>query len=149
MFVLFLACASNLKFKAHILSLELIYIGIMFIVILQASFQVVFTHDQWIKRVYPWEWYTNIPWKHFSLLCEPWNSMKFIKWLLSLFQSIKDVDLQALSSLEYLDLSRNLIREIMPGTFLGMANLKGLDFSVNVVRKVSYIFKFKHSSWLK
>ena len=51
-------------------------------------------------------------------------------------QTIKEVDLQSLSSLEYLDLSRNLIGEIMPGTFLGMASLKGLDFSVNAVRKV-------------
>ena len=50
------------------------------------------------------------------------------------------MDLQALGSLEYINLSRNLIREIMPGTFLGMANLKGLDFSVNVVRKVRHIF---------
>ena len=41
-----------------------------------------------------------------------------------------------LSSLEYIDLSRNQIGEIMPGTFLGMNNLKGLDFSVNNVRKV-------------
>ena len=41
--------------------------------------------------------------------------------------------------MEYINLSRNLIREIMPGTFLGMANLKGLDFSVNVVRKVRHI----------
>ena len=57
-----------------------------------------------------------------------------------LFQSIKDADLQALASLEYLDLSRNLIREMMPGTFLGMGNLKGLDFSVNVVRKVSLMY---------
>ena len=56
--------------------------------------------------------------------------------LFFVLQTIKDADLQQLSSLEYLDLSRNLIREIMPGTFLGMANLKGLDFSVNVVRKV-------------
>ena len=47
-----------------------------------------------------------------------------------------DVDLESLGSLEYLDLSRNLIQEIQPGTFLGMSNLKGLDFSVNVVRKV-------------
>ena len=46
------------------------------------------------------------------------------------------MDLQALDSLEYINLSRNLIREIAPGTFLGMNNLKGLDFSVNVVRKV-------------
>ena len=46
------------------------------------------------------------------------------------------MDLESLGSLEYLDLSRNLIQEIMPGTFMGMANLKGLDFSVNVVRKV-------------
>ena len=44
--------------------------------------------------------------------------------------------MQALSSLEYLDLSRNLIGEIMPGTFIGMAKLKGLDFSINDVRKV-------------
>ena len=57
-------------------------------------------------------------------------------FFLSFFQTIKDVDLQALDSLEYINLSRNLIREIMPGTFLGMNNLKGLDFSVNVVRKV-------------
>ena len=47
-----------------------------------------------------------------------------------------DIDLAPLGSLEYLDLSRNLIQEIQPGTFLGMASLKGLDFSVNVVRKV-------------
>ena len=46
------------------------------------------------------------------------------------------MDLAPLASLEYLDLSRNLIAEIMPGTFMGMAQLKGLDFSVNVVRKV-------------
>ena len=56
-----------------------------------------------------------------------------------LLQTIKDVDLQALESLEYINLSRNLIREIMPGTFLGMPNLKGLDFSVNAVIKVSKI----------
>ena len=49
-----------------------------------------------------------------------------------------DVDLENLGSLEYLDLSRNLIKEILPGTFLGMQSLKGLDFSVNVVRKVEY-----------
>ena len=48
-----------------------------------------------------------------------------------------EVDLAPLASLEYLDLSRNLIAEIMPGTFMGMTQLKGLDFSVNVVRKVS------------
>ena len=40
-------------------------------------------------------------------------------FLLYFFQTIKDVDLQALGSLEYINLSRNLIREIMPGTFLG------------------------------
>jgi len=51
-------------------------------------------------------------------------------------QNIKDADLQTLDSLEYINLSRNLIREIMPGSFLGMGNLKGLDFSVNEVRKV-------------
>ena len=55
----------------------------------------------------------------------------------SSFQSVAEVDLAPLASLEYLDLSRNLIAEIMPGTFMGMAQLKGLDFSVNVVRKVS------------
>ena len=49
-----------------------------------------------------------------------------------------DGDLEGLGELEYLDLSRNLIAEIMPGTFMGMAQLKGLDFSVNVVRKVSW-----------
>ena len=53
-----------------------------------------------------------------------------------MFQSIVDADLESLGNLEYLDLSRNLIKEIMPGTFLGMTSLKGLDFSVNVVRKV-------------
>lgn len=52
------------------------------------------------------------------------------------FQSIKDVDLSKLESLDFLDLSRNLIVELSPGTFAGMSNLKGLDFSVNVVRKV-------------
>ena len=51
-----------------------------------------------------------------------------------------EVDLAPLASLEYLDLSRNLIAEIMPGTFMGMAQLKGLDFSVNVVRKVRKCF---------
>ena len=55
-----------------------------------------------------------------------------------LFQTVSEVDLAPLASLEYLDLSRNLIQEIMPGTFMGMSNLKGLDFSVNVVRKVKY-----------
>ena len=49
-----------------------------------------------------------------------------------------EVDLAPLASLEYLDLSRNLIAEIMPGTFMGMAQLKGLDFSVSVVRKVMF-----------
>ena len=53
------------------------------------------------------------------------------------FQTIKEVDLLTLSSLEYIDLSRNHIGEVMPGTFLGMNNLKGLDFSVNTVLKVS------------
>ena len=47
------------------------------------------------------------------------------------------MDLLTLSSLEYIDLSRNHIGEVMPGTFLGMNNLKGLDFSVNTVLKVS------------
>ena len=56
---------------------------------------------------------------------------------LSSFQTIKEVDLLTLSSLEYIDLSRNHIGEVMPGTFLGMNNLKGLDFSVNTVLKVS------------
>ena len=55
---------------------------------------------------------------------------------LSSFQTIKEVDLLTLSSLEYIDLSRNHIGEVMPGTFLGMNNLKGLDFSVNTVLKV-------------
>ena len=55
---------------------------------------------------------------------------------LQYFQTVAEVDLGPLASLEYLDLSRNLILEILPGTFLGMSNLKGLDFSVNVVRKV-------------
>jgi len=59
-------------------------------------------------------------------------------------QSVADVDLQNLGSLEYLDLSRNLIKEILPGTFLGMQSLKGLDFSVNVVRKVDLIFCYFH-----
>ena len=47
------------------------------------------------------------------------------------------MDLLSLSSLEYIDLSRNHIGEVMPGTFLGMNNLKGLDLSVNTVLKVS------------
>ena len=54
------------------------------------------------------------------------------------FQTVAEVDLAPLASLEYLDLSRNLIQEILPGTFMGMSNLKGLDFSVNVVRKVKF-----------
>jgi len=51
-------------------------------------------------------------------------------------QTLRETDLQTLSSLEYLDLSRNLITGVVPGTFLGMANLKGLDFSVNDAKKV-------------
>ena len=50
------------------------------------------------------------------------------------------MDLLTLSSLEYIDLSRNHIGEVMPGTFLGMNNLKGLDFSVNTVLKVSTVY---------
>ena len=46
------------------------------------------------------------------------------------------MELSKLESLDFLDLSRNLIVELSPGTFAGMSNLKGLDFSVNVVRKV-------------
>ena len=57
--------------------------------------------------------------------------------LSSPFQTIKEVDLLSLSSLEYIDLSRNHIGEVMPGTFLGMNNLKGLDLSVNTVLKVT------------
>ena len=44
--------------------------------------------------------------------------------------------MQVLSSLEYLDLSRNRIGEVNPGTFLGMASLKGMDLSINNIRKV-------------
>ena len=57
-----------------------------------------------------------------------------------MFQNLVDTNLQDLYSLEYLDLSRNLIREIMPGTFMGMVNLKGLDFSVNIVRRVGVTY---------
>ena len=56
--------------------------------------------------------------------------------IISPFQTIKEVDFHTLSSLEYIDLSRNQIGEIMTGTFLGMSNLKGLDFSVNTVKTV-------------
>ena len=51
--------------------------------------------------------------------------------------------MMTLSSLEYIDLSRNHIGEVMPGTFLGMSNLKGLDFSVNTDLKVC--FSLSHS----
>ena len=69
---------------------------------------------------------------------------------LFLFQSIKEVELSKLGSLDFLDLSRNLIVELSPGTFAGMTNLKGLDFSVNVVRKViktlaTFFIKYKKS----
>ena len=70
----------------------------------------------------------------FNNFTKPIN--KLIKF--SFFQSILDADLQALGDLEYLDLSRNLIKEIIPGTFTFMPSLKGLDFSVNVVRKVCF-----------
>ncbi len=64
------------------------------------------------------------------------------------------MDLQALSSLEYLDLSRNLITDILPGLFLSMASLKGLDLSINNIRKVRAFIKvscqdvFRHREFL-
>ena len=67
------------------------------------------------------------------------QAFQSISLLLSPFQTIKEVDLLSLSSLEYIDLSRNHIGEVMPGTFLGMNNLKGLDFSVNTVLKASIL----------
>ena len=75
-------------------------------------------------------------------MCHPVSAFGALEFqasqsLSSPFQTIKEVDLLSLSSLEYIDLSRNHIGEVMPGTFLGMNNLKGLDLSVNTVLKVT------------
>ena len=64
------------------------------------------------------------------------NNNKHLNLSSNKSQSMGDVDLESLGSLDFIVPSRNLIQEIQPGTFLGMSNLKGLDFSVNVVRKV-------------
>lgn len=48
-------------------------------------------------------------------------------------------DLLALSTLYQLNLSRNNLANISPGTFLGLKQLRRLDISVNSLRTVSYI----------
>ena len=123
----------------HVLGLKFNLIG--FRVFARDLFVYLVSHccvprDKWIGRDDPWENNTIVIFHTLYIFTLQIHEIPIQHISFFLFQSIKDVDLQALASLEYLDLSRNLIREIMPGTFLGMVNLKGLDFSVNVVRKV-------------
>lgn len=53
------------------------------------------------------------------------------------FQNVNNNDLEALVHLYQLDLSRNNIANIAPGTFLGLKQLRLLDISVNSLRTVS------------
>lgn len=47
----------------------------------------------------------------------------------------------SLKSLYHLDLSRNNLANIVPGTFLGLKQLRKLDIGVNSLRTVSQWFK--------
>lgn len=52
-------------------------------------------------------------------------------------KSLDNNDLTSLTNLYHLDLSRNNIANIVPGTFLGLKQLRKLDISVNSLRTVS------------
>jgi Leucine-rich repeat (LRR) protein len=55
-----------------------------------------------------------------------------------LSQSLENANLASQPELQHLDLSRNNIANIAPGTFLGLAHLRELDLSVNALRTVSF-----------
>jgi hypothetical protein len=52
-------------------------------------------------------------------------------------QNLENANLASQPELEVLDLSRNSIANIGPGTFLGLGQLHKLDLSVNALRTVS------------
>lgn len=54
-----------------------------------------------------------------------------------LSQSLENANLASQPDLERLDVSRNNIANIAPGTFLGLSHLRELDLSVNALRTVS------------
>lgn len=54
-----------------------------------------------------------------------------------LFQNIDNSHLSSLVSLQMLDLSRNNLVKLAPGTFVGLTELKYLDVGVNSLRTVS------------
>lgn len=58
--------------------------------------------------------------------------------------------LNSLTSLEVLDLSRNNLVKLSPGTFVGLTDLRYLDVGVNSLRTVcifrlNYCFFFKYT----
>lgn len=55
-----------------------------------------------------------------------------------ILKTLENNDLASLVNLYHLDLSRNNIANIVPGTFLGLKQLRKLDISVNSLRTVSY-----------
>ena len=62
-------------------------------------------------------------------------------------QNLDSGTLGELSSLEYLDLSRNNIADLPNGTLSRISRLKTLQFSVNTLRKVRrFFFRGKLSS---
>lgn len=57
--------------------------------------------------------------------------------------------LNSLNSLQVLDLSRNNLVKLSPGTFVGLTDLRYLDVGVNSLRTVSIIIKiFKSKGYL-
>lgn len=54
-----------------------------------------------------------------------------------LLQNIDNSHLSSLISLEMLDLSRNNLVKLSPGTFVGLTDLRYLDIGVNSLRTVS------------
>jgi Leucine-rich repeat (LRR) protein len=65
------------------------------------------------------------------------ESLAFLSTLCSFSQSLENANLASHPDLERLDLSRNNIAKIAPGTFLGLSHLHELDLSINALRTVS------------
>lgn len=61
----------------------------------------------------------------------------YIIFFFLLSQSLENANLASQPDLERLDVSRNNIANIAPGTFLGLSHLRELDLSVNALRTVS------------
>lgn len=53
------------------------------------------------------------------------------------FQNIDNSYLSSMVSLQILDLSRNNLVKLSPGTFVGLTDLRYLDVGVNSLRTVS------------